>query len=71
MLASGGSFRIFYCPGIATRFDDFDEHYLWYQYSGTIHVSGYAQTLPGTGTQDGGGYVGSNPSDPVYNKRKY
>jgi hypothetical protein len=68
MAASAGSSRIFYCPGTANRFSDSDNNNLWNNYApGTLHVAGYAQTFPGTGTgTDSGGYVGSNPGDPVY-----
>jgi prepilin-type N-terminal cleavage/methylation domain-containing protein/prepilin-type processing-associated H-X9-DG protein len=68
MMASVGTFKVFYCPGTATRFSDSNNYDLWNNYAnGEIHVGGYGLTLPGVGvTSQGGGFVGTDPTDPVY-----
>jgi prepilin-type N-terminal cleavage/methylation domain-containing protein len=66
MLASAGSYRVFYCPGTAQRMSDQDDLNLWQNYApNTIHVGAYAQTFPGVGATSGDGYQGTS-SDPVY-----
>jgi prepilin-type N-terminal cleavage/methylation domain-containing protein/prepilin-type processing-associated H-X9-DG protein len=68
MMANVGGYQVFYCPGTAWRFTDSNNFVLWNNYAyGSLHVGGYALTLPGVGvTSGGGGFVGSDPSDPVY-----
>jgi prepilin-type N-terminal cleavage/methylation domain-containing protein/prepilin-type processing-associated H-X9-DG protein len=68
MMANVGTYKIFYCPGTAIRFDDSNNFNLWNNYApGNLHVGGYGLTLTNVGvTSGGGGFVGSNPGDPVY-----
>ena len=67
MANSVGSYKVYYCPGTAQRFSDTDDYALWSTYAaGGLHVAAYAMTLPNTGASGGGGFVGSNPADPVY-----
>ena len=53
-VASGCSQKQMYCPGTAQRFSDSDNLNLWNcvnvsgQTAGTLHIIGYAMTLPGT-----------------------
>ena len=68
MMANCGTYKVFFCPGTATRFSDTDDLNLWQNYAaGSIHVGGYGLTLAGVGVSSGGGgFVGANPADPVY-----
>jgi prepilin-type N-terminal cleavage/methylation domain-containing protein/prepilin-type processing-associated H-X9-DG protein len=68
MMANVGSYKIFFCPGTGWRFSDSNNFALWNNYAtGTLHVGGYGLTLPGVGVASaGGGFVGSDPGDPVY-----
>jgi len=64
MLAGGANWKIFYCPGLASRFTDSNEFELWNWGGGpatggdSFCVSQYAFTLPGSS-----GYTPSAPTD--------
>ncbi|MGA2177359.1 MAG: prepilin-type N-terminal cleavage/methylation domain-containing protein [Verrucomicrobiota bacterium] len=68
MMANVGTYKVFYCPGTGWRFSDANNFDLWNNYAhGSIHVGGYGLTLSGVGVaSQGGGFVGTDPSDPVY-----